>query len=242
MYIHNESTHNITDPEIIVDELLKIIHPSSVIDIGCGIGTFLNIFRERGCQETIGVDGAWVDRTLLAKYISVDNFFPRDISDKFLLGKTFDLAICLEVAEHIRQDRSDILVENIVNHSKCVLFSAALPYQQGQNHINEQPLSYWKGKFESHGYKMVDNFRGLIWNEKRVKYWYKQNSVWFVHPDSVWFDQINNFVAPPIIDIVHPETLMFKVVDLEKIYNSDRGYSFYLKLLFKKLIKIFKVS
>ena len=44
------------------------------------------------------------------------------------------------------------LVATITKHGDAVLFSAAIPGQGGQDHLNEQWPEYWQKKFEVNGY------------------------------------------------------------------------------------------
>jgi 2-polyprenyl-3-methyl-5-hydroxy-6-metoxy-1,4-benzoquinol methylase len=73
-YIHEETVHNLKDPEIIIPKILEIISPKSVVDIGCGVGTFLNVFNRYGISNLMGLDGHWVDKSLLLKNIMANQF------------------------------------------------------------------------------------------------------------------------------------------------------------------------
>jgi 2-polyprenyl-3-methyl-5-hydroxy-6-metoxy-1,4-benzoquinol methylase len=63
-HIHNEDLHNMTSPRIIVPIVLKYITPESVVDFGCGLGTWLRAFKEKGIVEILGLDGKWRDEKL----------------------------------------------------------------------------------------------------------------------------------------------------------------------------------
>lgn len=52
--------NNQSSARIIVPMLFEAIHPQSVIDIGCGIGVWLNEFKKCGAETIQGVDGKWV--------------------------------------------------------------------------------------------------------------------------------------------------------------------------------------
>src|SRR5437016_4313861 len=84
----------------IVPKVLEMIQPTSVIDVGCGIGGFLAMFLEHGVENILGIDGAYVQRNLLA--IPEENFMPFDLNRPFTVDRTYDLVVCLEVAEHLR--------------------------------------------------------------------------------------------------------------------------------------------
>jgi hypothetical protein len=68
------------------------------------------------------------------------------------VDRKYDLAISVEVAEHLPPNAADIFIESIVKASDIVLFSAAIPFQGGTNHINEQWPEYWNKLFNKNGY------------------------------------------------------------------------------------------
>lgn len=154
----------------------------SVLDIGCGAGAWLSVADSLGIKEIAGVDGDYVDRSMLL--VSPANFTPRDISKPFDAGRTFDLVQCLEVAEHVSPASSDTLVNNIVRHGQIVLFSAAVPGQGGEDHINERPYEYWRDLFAARGYRLFDFVRSRIVDNPDVEPWYRHNLMLFAH-DSV---------------------------------------------------------
>jgi len=157
----------------------KYVRVSSVLDVGCGRGAWLAVWRELGVTDCLGVDGKYVDTKKLA--IPRDLFQAQDISSEFWLGRKFDLVQCLEVAEHIPESRADILVRNLVLHGDMVLFSAAVPGQGGEYHVNEQPYEYWREKFDQHGYRLFDFLRSEICAFSDVEPWYRFNTFMFVN-------------------------------------------------------------
>lgn len=78
-YFHDEEHHNLISPRVIVPQLVKIINPKSVIDVGCGIGTFLKVFKENGIDDIYGLDGKWTDKNLLSKYIDLSFYKEVDL-------------------------------------------------------------------------------------------------------------------------------------------------------------------
>ncbi|MHA7131823.1 class I SAM-dependent methyltransferase [Algoriphagus namhaensis] len=174
-YVHKEHIHNISAAEIILPIVFHFIQAQSIIDIGCGIGTWLNVSKSLGVNEVQGVDGDYVDRKLLKKHLRLDYFLASDLSLPLVLDRRFDLALCLEVAEHLPESSSHVLVSSLVKHSDVILFSAAIPGQGGQNHINEQWPDYWAQLFKEHDYVFLDIIRPLIWDNPNVDFWYRQN-------------------------------------------------------------------
>jgi SAM-dependent methyltransferase len=163
----------------IVGRLLRIIpKPQSAVDLGCGVGAWLATLRELGVENVFGLDGPWVNRKYLA--IKPEEFQQQDLTKPVSLDRRFDLAISLEVAEHLPEECSDQFVQNLVSLSDFVLFSAAPPMQGGANHINEQLIDYWLEKFERSGYVGIDCLRPYIWNDRRIGVWYRQNMALYV--------------------------------------------------------------
>ena len=113
-------------------------------------------------------------------------FRPTDLSGKFEIpAGRYDLAICLEVAEHLPPANSRHLVRQLTSAAPQVLFSAAPPGQGGEGHINCQPLSYWRKIFEEFGFRMLDPFRPKLRDNRRVAWWYRQNMVLFASPEAI---------------------------------------------------------
>jgi len=193
----------------IVRELVEI---GSVVDIGCGTGGWLSVFRENGTTDILGVDGDYVDRTRLL--ISEECFLPRDLSQELDLGRRFDLAMSVEVAEHLPEMRSDGFVRDLTALSDFVLFSAAIPHQEGTSHINEQWIGYWVDKFADHGYAAIDCFRRQLWRNESVEWWYKQNLVLFVAEprlaDMPRLKELLDKLGPPL-PLVHPDIYLHHV-------------------------------
>ncbi len=163
--------------------VLPLVHAelcaASVLDVGCGAGAWLCAHRELGCQDIVGVDGHYVDRSVLL--FGQERFLPHDITQPIDLGRQFDLIQCLEVAEHIDPARSETLVDNLVRHGRRVLFSAAVPGQGGEDHINEQPYGYWRDLFAARGYRLFDFVRPQIVPMADVEAWYRYNTLFFAH-------------------------------------------------------------
>ena len=160
--------------------LLSFYTPNSVIDVGCGVGSWLVEFQAQGITDIRGIDGNYVDRNSLL--ISPNLFFPADLSEDFsqLFETRFDLAVCLEVAEHIEPEFSEQFIRSLVSLSDVVLFSAALPYQGGTGHVNENWMEYWALLFHKYDYLPVDCLRPVIWHNSEISWWYRQNSLIFV--------------------------------------------------------------
>jgi SAM-dependent methyltransferase len=154
---------------------------SSVLDVGCGRGAWLEAWAARGVSDFFGVDGPYVDEGRLL--VPRASFAHHDVSQPFDLGRRFDLVQCLEVAEHIHEERSRALLENLARHGSVILFSAATPGQGGEHHVNEQPLEVWADRFHALGFGCYDVIRSQLRERREIEPWYRYNTLLFVHED-----------------------------------------------------------
>jgi SAM-dependent methyltransferase len=159
----------------VVGLVARALGPASVIDVGCGRGTWISAWIEAGVADCIGVDGDYVDRGSLV--IPPDRFVASDLARPFDLARRFDLVESLETAEHIHPSCADIFLGNLVRHGGLVLFSAAVPGQGGETHVNEQPLDHWRRKFLALGYDAYDWLRPRIRDVAEIEPWYRYNAL-----------------------------------------------------------------
>ena len=166
--------------------LLPLLHEAfpiaSVLDVGCGAAAWLAAHQEAGVAEVLGIDGDYLDPALLL--IDPARFRPMDITQPLDLGRRFDLVQCLEVAEHVPAAAGPVLVDNLARHGERILFSAAVPGQGGKGHINERPLGYWRDLFAARGYRAFDFIRPRIAHQDGVEWWYRYNTLLYVHGDA----------------------------------------------------------
>lgn len=172
-YHHTEDVYNMAAPREVVPIIMELIKPKSVLDVGCGTGTWLKAFEEAGVEHYYGLDGHYVKESQLQ--IPHKKFIVTDFSKQWAINEEFDLVVSLEVAEHLPESSADTFIESLVAHGDVILFSAAVPGQGGQHHINEQWPEYWQQKFAKHGFYFHDTIRPLIWNNEKVNWWYRQN-------------------------------------------------------------------
>lgn len=169
----------IQSARVIVPLVSSLLQPKSIVDIGGGTGSWASIFLEQGTNDVVCVDGPYVERSDLR--VPVSQFVEADISKPLDLHRRFDLAICLEVAEHLPEAAADVLIDSVSGHSNAVLFSAAIPHQGGTQHVNLQWPAYWAAKFRQRGYRCFDCIRPAVWNDDAVAGWYKQNTLLYVN-------------------------------------------------------------
>lgn len=210
-YLHTAEIHNLTAPRAVVPFILDSVRIKSVLDVGCGTGTWLKAFEEIGISDYLGIDGDYVNKSSLE--IPEDKFVAFDLRQPWDLKRRFDLVISLEVAEHLPEESSDLFVEALVRHSETIIFSAAIPGQGGQNHLNEQWPDYWQRKFLKHGFYFHDVIRPLIWDNNKVEWWYKQNI--FLLNKEPSKANIHNWV--------HPDAFREKAKIINEIFQGKLG-------------------
>ncbi len=158
--------------QAIVPYIVQLFNPTSILDVGCGRGLWLNTFMQHGVSDVLGVDGEWVN-PIVPHVVA-------DLEKPFTLDRKFDIALSLAVAEHLTPAAGESLISILCNASNIIVFSAAPPGQGGENHINEQPLSYWQERFLKYGFELVDCIRPRIGHIQIAAPYYKKNIVVFV--------------------------------------------------------------
>ena len=212
-YYERRSNLSFTSAEKTLHHLKKFYDFSSVVDFGCGTGTWLKVCQKIGCEDILGLDD-YAEEILLE--IPKENFLRKNIGEPVELQKKYDLAISLEAAEHIDEDFSENIVKNLVFASDVILFSAALPGQGGTHHVNEQPPNFWAEKFNKHKFAQYDFLRSLIWEENKVAWWYKQNIFLYINENSQ-----RNIDIPVLVNdlsfkhVVHPDCLNSRIQELD---------------------------
>jgi len=174
---------SIRSAKCVVPLVLRELSPCNVLDVGCGAGAWLSVYRNLGITNILGVDGDYVRRDLLL--IPADRFQSVDVARDFDLGSRFDLVQSLEVGEHVPHSASATLVANLAKHGDRILFSAGTPGQGGVNHINEQSFEFWRGLFAAHGYKPFDLLRPRLKKLSTVESWYRRNMILFVRKSAI---------------------------------------------------------
>lgn len=193
--------------EIVLSRVFDWLRPTSVVDVGCGEGCWLDVAGKLGVDDLLGLDGNYVDRSRLA--IPQDRFRSIDLSQPFHIDRTFDLAMSLEVAEHLVPEAADQFISSLVTLAPAVLFSAAIPGQGGTDHRNEQWASYWTSLFARHGYVCFDMIRPIVWHDDRIEVWYRQNTFLYLAGDhsAAAVDPFGVSRTNRPMDCVHPELL-----------------------------------
>jgi SAM-dependent methyltransferase len=190
----------------------SIFRPRSVVDIGCGRGAWLAAFQETGAAKLVGLDGAWLSQNdMLNRFIEFREVNLETFHDTTQLGR-FDLAISVEVAEHLQPSRSDGFCRLLTSFADSVVFGSAFNHQPGTNHINLRLCSFWGLLFASKGYAAFDLFRPPLWGNDDVAFYYQQNTFFYTRREGEVFNRLLMAGITPIenlnfMDCVHPSLL-----------------------------------
>jgi SAM-dependent methyltransferase len=183
--------------EKVVPIVRGIVSPRSVLDVGCGRGAWLNVWRaQNGVERVLGVDGVSADQ--LRATPARDFIRNANLEAEFSVGERFDLVQCLEVAEHLSPKAAPLLVSSLARHGDVILFSAARPGDGGEHHVNEQEPEYWRDLFEAQGLRLYDTVRPRIAADATIDPWYRYNTFIFTKPEiAAQFNISTDAVAAP---------------------------------------------
>jgi len=220
--ISDEEAANRASARFILPLLFEHYRPQSILDVGCGIGTWLDVAQELGVADILGVDGDWLDRKLVR--VPQDRVRNLDLESAFDLGRRFDLVFNIEVAEHLSAAAADGFVASLVRHADVVLFSAAIPYQGGHHHVNEQFPDYWIAKFARHGYVPLDFLRPQLWNRDEILLWLRQNLLVFAKKRLTEAGAPLSGVAAGngVLSVVHPDVYLARLAHVQSMLDEHR--------------------
>ncbi len=189
----NNRYHSVLSAQHILGILFQLLEHKTIVDLGCGTGTWLWVATQLGSEEVHGYDGDYVPRNLLM--IDESCFEAANLANRITDTKKYDLAISMEVGEHLPESAADTFVDNICSQADTILFSAAHPGQGGDDHINEQPQSYWVSKFASRGYEKIE-IREIFKNDLKIESWYRDNMVLFAkHHGDVLREKVQQYLS-----------------------------------------------
>jgi SAM-dependent methyltransferase len=186
--------------------VFDLLEPKSVCDFGCGVGTWLSVAKRLGASDILGIDGPHVQSDQLR--VDPGEFLAHDLETRLTIPRRFDLAISLEVMEHFEDRFADAVLDSLTEAAPFILFSAAVPGQGGDHHVNERWPSYWLRKFEMRDYRAFDCIRPTFWRDPQVKWWYAQNT--FLLASAAWSHRLASVAhthvhsRSPMLNVVHP--------------------------------------
>lgn len=201
----------------ILEYINSFINFNSVIDFGCGMGTWCKALNNLGIKDFLGIDIHQYDSTYML--IPNDKYMQFDLRKPLVLTRGTDIAISVEVAEHIKPEYSDIFISNLCSCSEIVLFSAAISHQGGTGHINEQSCTYWEKIFNKYGYKAIDCIRPYFWNNEQIEIWYRNNCLLYIKQHT--YEKISTHIPQNTypLDIIHP-SMLNRILKKKGVYDG----------------------
>jgi SAM-dependent methyltransferase len=216
--------------------------PSSVLDVGCGIGTWMRAALDLGVPDVLGLDAAifttaWQadDKGPMQPLVDTSLIIHHDLRTPFNLERKFDVALCLEVGEHFSEEYAATLIGSACAHSDRILFSAACPGQRGQNHVNCQWPVYWQALFNQMGFRCDDRIRWEMWADTNIEPWYRQNIFTAVKEPAMAGSE------PRIRSVIHPEMqFLLGLLDRTQVEDARMPLRWYGKNFLSALHKKFQ--
>jgi hypothetical protein len=144
--------------------------PAAILDVGTGEGHWREEALGLGVRNAYGVDVELLTNTT-GRWDAEEG----EPLAMFNGDERWPLALCLEMAEHVSPVAGGHLVRELCRVSEAVLWSAAIPGQGGDGHVNEQWPDYWTDCFNEHDWILTDPYRERIWQESGIEPWYRQN-------------------------------------------------------------------
>lgn len=205
--------------EEVIPVVCSFFKPRSVVDVGCGVGTWLAVWEKQGITDYLGLDGDYIQPEQL--HIHPEKFRACNLEEGVRLNRRFDLVTSLEVAEHIRPQRAANFIAFLCSLGDVILFSAAIPGQGGVMHYNEQYPEYWSEQFTAQGFTGYDCLRNRIWLNSRIDTCYRQNLFFFVR----------NSVKESYLSIIRHEGRLLPLVHPDHFEQKQRVIASYKKIV-----------
>jgi len=199
-YEQARNQHTLEGALVALPPLLDGLQVESLLDVGCGTGTWLRAALDMGIERVQGIDGVKLESADL----HVDESLIRhcDFREAWNINERYDVVLCLEVAEHLEAQHAFAFVQKLTVCSDRIIFSAANPWQLGQHHVNCQWPAYWQGLFNQCGFACRDSLRWKIWDVAEIEPWYRQN-VFLAERDECGASH-----EPRIPGVVHPDSML----------------------------------
>lgn len=152
--------------------VLEKYRPESLTDLGAGAGWYCRAAADAGVRFVFGIEKTpEINRIsefpVMVADLATHEFHPPE-------GHQFDLALCLEVAQYIAEERVDNLLANCCRASSRIIWSAAHPGQPCPGGVTFLPEAHWACRFRARQYEVNMNATGELRAAARLP-WLKEN-------------------------------------------------------------------
>jgi SAM-dependent methyltransferase len=233
-YDHSRNLHTLVGAGAALGTILQHAKPASLLDVGCGSGTWLKAAQDLGISDVFGIDG--IDTSGREFLVSQTHFKEVNLEQCWNLGRRFEVVLCLEVAEHLEPEVSNALIRCLVTHGDRIYFGAACPGQEGQHHVNCQWPAYWQALFNEAGFRCEDSVRWALWEDKRIEPWYRQNMFLAIRDEQTAGKEsrIPGVIHPSMFDNnAIPSRSVYRRQVLEQVEGGSEPIPWYLALPMK---------
>lgn len=165
----------------------QVIRPNSIVDIGSGLGIWSKVFLETfpEIDQLTAIDLERHESEILDSLedASCFTFSVHDLESKGgLPGTYYDLAICVEVLEHVSPAAAEVIFDEFAAKCSFIIFGAAIKGQGGTHHINESSFAFWTKEMFNRGLIPLDVARPKLKPNNRVPGYYKYNIIVWWNP------------------------------------------------------------
>ena len=134
-------------------EIVKKYNPVKILDVGCGIGYFVEFLRKNGL-DAVGIDNA----PDLGHFWGKKHYFYEGDATELPFGNSeFDLVVSSDFFEHVPEGKIDLVANEMKRVSKVVLarvaYEAKLDKIQAKYHVTNKPKEWWEKKLT--GIKLI---------------------------------------------------------------------------------------
>lgn len=132
------------------DYLIDTFQPKSIFDVGCGEGHLINYFYDKGIKVRASEGLSENINNARLKSCIIEHDYTQDV----LKPIKVDMTISCEFVEHVEER----FIQNYLPQfcaCKILVFTHALPNQDGHHHVNCQKAEYWITLMSYFGFKFM---------------------------------------------------------------------------------------
>lgn len=134
------------------EKIVKKYRPKTAVDIGCAFGLLTEALVDRGV-DAVGFDISEFAISQ-AREDMRDRLKVHPITEPIPLRdeKRYDLAICIEVLEHLPPEQTEIAIKNLCACADRIIFSSTPDDFDEPTHFNVRATEEWLGLFAQQGF------------------------------------------------------------------------------------------